>query len=287
MKTDFPNITILGAGLLGGSLALALTELESPPNVRLWARKQETAAAATKLGIIRATADLTEAVASTDLLILAVPVGAMAALVQEAIDVGLPDGCLITDVGSVKQVVHLKISPLLEGRDICFIGSHPMAGSERNGLAAITADLFQNAACLLTNDNAAPTQRAAALERFWKHIGCRTSWMSAAVHDELVARISHLPHIIAASAARVCLKEPSEGKFGGGGLRDTTRVAAGNPTMWAEIALENRGALASLLHESIADLREILASLENADQEQVHQWLATAKQRRDPLNSYL
>ena len=287
MKTDFPNITILGAGLLGGSLALALAALENPPNVRLWARKPETATAAVKLGISQATANLAEAVKDANLVVLAVPVGAMAALIKDALDAGLPDGCLITDVGSVKKVVHRYVSPLLKGRDIQFIGSHPMAGSERNGLAAITADLFQNAACLLTNDNAAPAAQAAALERFWKTIGCRTSWMSAAIHDELVARISHLPHLIAASAARVCLKDPSEGKFGGGGLRDTTRVAAGNPTMWAEIAIENREALSGLLRESIDDLREILASLEHADQEQVHQWLVTAKQRRDPLNSYL
>jgi prephenate dehydrogenase len=286
MKTDFPHITILGAGLLGGSLALALAELENPPQVRLWARKGETVEAAARLGISHVTGDLAEAVKDASMVILAVPVGSMAALVTAALEAGLPDGCLVTDVGSVKRVPHRKIGPLLKGRDIRFIGSHPMAGSERNGLSAVTAKLFQNAACLLTNDDGAPPAQTAALERFWKHIGCRTSWMSAAIHDELVARISHLPHIIAASAARVCLKDPSEGRFGGGGLRDTTRVAAGNPTMWAEIVIENREALTGLLRESIDDLREILASLENANQEQARKWLVTAKQRRDPLNSH-
>jgi prephenate dehydrogenase len=286
MKTDFPTITILGGGLLGGSLALALAALETPPHIRLWARKEETAEAAAKLGIANVTSDLAEAVKDASMIILAVPVGAMEALVAAALEAGLPDGCLVTDVGSVKRVPHRKIAPLLKGREIRFIGSHPMAGSERNGLSAITGTLFQNAACLLTNDNGAPAELTAALERFWKKIGCRTSWMSAAIHDELVARSSHLPHIIAASAARVCLKDPSEGKFGGGGLRDTTRVAAGNPTMWAEIVIENREALTDLLRESIDDLREILASLENANQEQARQWLVTAKQRRDPLNSY-
>ncbi|MES2438912.1 MAG: prephenate dehydrogenase/arogenate dehydrogenase family protein [Verrucomicrobiota bacterium] len=286
MKTDFPNITILGGGLLGGSLALALAALENPPHIRLWARREETAEAAAKLGIANVTSDLAEAVRDASMIILAVPVGSMEALVTAALEAGVPDGCLVTDVGSVKRVPHRKIAPLLKGRDIRFIGSHPMAGSERNGLSAVTATLFQNAACLLTNDNGAPAGQTAALERFWKQIGCRTSWMSAAIHDELVARISHLPHIIAASAARVCLKDPSEGKFGGGGLRDTTRVAAGNPTMWAEIVIENREALTDLLRESIDDLREILASLENANQEQARQWLVTAKQRRDPLNSY-
>lgn len=284
MKTDFQNIAILGGGLLGGSLALALGGLENPPDVRLWARKQETVEAARELGITGATGDLAEAVHGADLIVLAVPVGSMAALVTSALKAGLHDGCLITDVGSVKRVPHREIGPLLRGREIQFIGSHPMAGSERNGLAAVTANLFQNAACLLTNDEAAPAELTAALERFWKTIGCRTSWMSAAVHDELVARISHLPHLIAASAARVCLKDPAEGRFGGGGLRDTTRVAAGNPAMWAEIVTENREALIGPLRETIADLREILASLESGDQEQAREWLVTAKQRRDPLN---
>ncbi len=284
MKTDFPTITILGGGLLGGSLALALAALENPPVIRLWVRKEETATTAEKLGISGVTLDLAEAVSGTSLLILAVPVGAMAALVFSALEAGLPDDCLITDVGSVKRVPHRKIGPLLKGLPNQFIGSHPMAGSERNGLSAVSVNLFQNAACLLTNDGGAPAEMTAALERFWQAIGCRTSWMSAAIHDELVARISHLPHLIAAGAARVCLRDPSEGRFGGGGLRDTTRVAAGNPTMWAEIVTENREALIGLLHETIADLREILGSLESGNQEQARQWLATAKQRRDPLN---
>lgn len=285
MKTDFPNITILGGGLLGGSLALALAGLENPPTVRLWARKAEAVETATRLGIPGVTGDLAAAVKNADLIILAVPVGSMAPLVSSCLEEGLKDGCLITDVGSVKRVPHRRISPLLKGLAIRFIGSHPMAGSERNGLEAVTSTLFQNAACLLTNDDGAPPEQAAALERFWKTIGCRTSWMSAAIHDELVARISHLPHLVAACAARVCLKDPSEGRFGGGGLRDTTRVAAGNPAMWAEIVIENREALVELLRETVADLGEILASIENVDQEKARQWLATAKQRRDPLNS--
>jgi prephenate dehydrogenase len=284
MKTDFPTITILGGGLLGGSLALALAALENPPVIRLWARKQDTVEAAKELGISNVTCDLAEAVRDADLVILAVPVGSMASLVTAALEAGLPAGCLITDVGSVKRVPHRKIAPLLQGRDIRFIGSHPMAGSERNGLAAVTSTLFKNAACLLTNDNGAPPEQSAALERFWKTIGCRTSWMSAAIHDELVARISHLPHLMSASTARVCLKDPGEGRFGGGGLRDTTRVAAGNPAMWAEIVTENREALIDLLKETIIDLEEILSSLQNADQEQARKWLVTAKQRRDPLN---
>lgn len=283
MNADFPNISILGSGLLGGSLALALAAQNQAPRVRLWARKEETANAARQLGINDATSDLKHAVEGADLLVLAVPVGAMADLVSAALDAGLPATCLITDVGSVKQAPHRELAPLLAAKQIDFIGSHPMAGSERNGLAATSATLFEGAACLLTNDANVSESRAKALENFWQAIGCHTAWMNATTHDSLVARISHLPHVIAASAARVCLKNPSDGRFGGGGLRDTTRVASGNPDMWAEIVTENRNALIEPLRESIADLKNILTLLENGDQQATRQWLAEAKQQRDPL----
>ena len=284
MSADFSNITILGGGLLGGSLAMALAALDPPPRVRLWARRQATVTAARDLGILEATADLATAVAGTELLVLAVPVGSMAELVAQAVAAGLPAGSLVTDVGSVKRPPHQCIPPQLAGHAIDFIGSHPMAGSERDGLAAAAADLFHDAACLLTHDDPAPHPRADALQRFWQSVGCRTSWLSAAAHDALVARISHLPHILAASAARVCLLDPQQGRFGGGGLRDTTRVASGNPEMWAEILIENRAALLGPLRETLADLGELLAHLENAAQEPARQWLATAKHQRDLLH---
>ncbi len=282
MNADFPNITILGGGLLGGSLAMALAGKSH--SVRLWARREETAQAARDLGISGATADLADAVSQANLLVLAVPVGSMAALVSQAIAAGLPACCLVTDVGSVKAAPHREIPPLLAGRGIDFIGSHPMAGSEQNGLDAASAELFKNAACLLTNDENVASPRAEALERFWQGVGCRTSWMSATAHDALVARISHLPHIVAAGAALVCLKNPENGDFGGGGLRDTTRVAGGNPEMWAEILMENRAALLDPLRETLADLSEILSHLETGDRQAIHDWLAAAKQLRDPLN---
>ncbi len=284
MSKDFSNITILGGGLLGGSLALALEIQPCSPRVTLWARKAETVTSAHKLGIQHATSDLADAVRNADLLILAVPVGAMPDLVAAALAAGLPPSCLITDVGSVKFMTHQSVTPLLTGTDNRFIGSHPMAGSERNGIEAISSNLFKNAACLLTNDDQAPAASMESLEKFWQSVGCRTTWMTAANHDALVARISHLPHIIAAAAARVCLENPADGAFGGGGLRDTTRVAAGNPEMWAEILTENREALLNPLRETLNTLSEILSHLENADQEAARQWLLIAKNHRDSLN---
>ena len=284
MSADFSHITILGGGLLGGLLASALTAREVPPRVTMWARRQTTVDAAHQLGIATATCDLATAVAAADLLVLAVPVGSMAALAAQAVAAGLPATCLVTDVGSVKRVPHESIPPVLAGRGIEFIGSHPMAGSERTGLPAAAADLFHDAACLLTNDENVAAARAEMLERFWQSVGCRTTWLSAAAHDAVVARISHLPHILAASAARVCLHHPADGGFGGGGLRDTTRVASGNPDMWAEILVENRAALLEPLRETLADLGLILDHLENNRQESAREWLHTAKHRRDQLH---
>lgn len=284
MTDTFPTIAILGGGLLGGSLALALAGLDKSPQVRLWARRSETLDEARQRGIVNATDRLDQALAGADLLILAVPVGSMPGLITAALAAGLPDTCLVTDVGSVKQAPHQTLAPLLAHRSIAFIGSHPMAGSERVGIAAADARLFEGAACLLTNDGQAPAAMAAALEKFWQMIGCQTTWMSAAGHDALVARISHLPHILAASGARVCLEQPELGRYGGGGLRDTTRVAAGNPGMWAEILIENRDAIAGSLRESIADLAAILTILEAGDEAAARDWLASAKQRRDSLS---
>jgi len=283
MTDTFPQIAILGGGLLGGSLALALAALDNPPQVRLWARRAATLEEATRRGIAQVTTRLDEALAGVDLVILAVPVGSMPELVRSALASGLPDHCLITDVGSVKQVPHQTLAPLLANTSVAFIGSHPMAGSERVGIAAADARLFDGAACLLTNDDQASAALAAALERFWQLIGCQTAWFSAAAHDALVARISHLPHIIAASGARICLEDPDLGRFGGGGLRDTTRVASGNPEMWAEILVENRHAIIGPLREALADLAAFLTTLEAGDLEQARNWLASAKQLRDSL----
>lgn len=280
MNRNFQRISVLGGGLLGGSIALSLG---SEKHVTLWFRKPEAVSAALALGLSHATDDLSEAVLGAELLILAVPVGAMPSLLEKAIEAGLPADCLVTDVGSVKQTPHDSLAPILEKSGNPFIGSHPMAGSEQNGLTAARRGLFDNAACLLTNDSSAPEDLCAALEDFWRLLGCRTTWLGAAEHDALVARISHLPHITAAATAKISLKDPALGKFGGGGLRDTTRVASGNPVMWAEILAENRLAVIPALHETIAELREILASLESPGQELVQRWLSGAKELRDTL----
>jgi prephenate dehydrogenase len=231
-----------------------------------------------------ATSDLADAVACADLLILSVPVGAMAPLLANAIAAGLPEKCLITDVGSVKRLPHDALRPIVSAAGYDFIGSHPMAGGEKGGIAQARADLFLNAACLLTNDENVGAEKCQLLEEFWQGLGCRTSWCSSAEHDAMVARISHFPHMLACIGATVGLKNPELASFGGGGLRDTTRVAAGNPDMWAEILLENRDCLLENLHESLDEMKTVMQFLESADFGALQSWLCRAKARRDVMN---
>lgn len=273
------HITILGGGLLGGSIALAAADRFT---TTVWSRRAEAAAEATALGL-HATTDLSAAVAKADLLILCVPVGAMAALLQQAIDCGLPSTCLITDVGSVKRLPHEALRTITQEHHFDFIGSHPMAGGEKGGIAQARADLFQQAACLLTNDEHCSAEKTSALEEFWISLGCRTSWTDAATHDALVARVSHFPHLLAAVGATVSLQDPSFAPFGGGGLRDTTRVAAGNPQMWAEILCENRATVIVAMQEAMIELERMTEILQNNDQAAAYDWLARAKSRRDVL----
>lgn len=272
------KVTILGGGLLGGSLAMRLGKSAPGPAVALWARRAQTVAAARAAGVPGATGELAEAVAGCDLLVLATPVGAMAGLLEQAIAAGLPEGSVVTDVGSVKRAPERWLAPVLGGRK--FVGSHPMAGSQRAGIEFARPDLFEDAACIVTGGEA----EAQGVEGLWRSVGCRVFRMSAQEHDRLVARVSHLPHILAAAGAHVSLAEPEDGRLGGGGLRDTTRVAAGEPKMWTEILLENRDALVAPLRESVDELREVLALLEASDDEGLCQWLAAAKRRRDSLD---
>jgi prephenate dehydrogenase len=270
---EFERVAILGGGLLGGSLAL---RLEGVTEVRLWARRGETVAEAKAMGLSRATEDLRAALDGADLVILGVPVGAMPPLVEAALKAGLSPGALVTDVGSVKGMVHREVAPRLSRRGCRFIGSHPMAGGEQQGMKAAQRGLFENAMCLLTNDEGVDEGSCEAIEAFWRGIGCRTAWMDAMSHDALVARISHLPHVMAAAAARVALANPTDARFGGGGLRDTTRVAGGDPSMWTEILHENRDEVVKRVREARDFLGEMLASLEADDHETTRRWLLEA-----------
>ena len=281
------SVAILGPGLLGGSIALALRE-DPETNVRLWARRTEALEEARGLAVADlVTGSVEEAVEGADTVVLCVPVGAMEGVLRQALP-KLSPSALVTDVGSVKRSVCEVLAPLLAERAL-FVGSHPMAGSEKAGLAAARADLFVNAVCILTPE---PGQtKPAACERaevFWKRLGCRVRSLSPQTHDEVCALISHLPHLTAAALVQnVAVACPEAFGFCGPGFRDSTRIASGLPSMWTEILSSNRGAVAGSLRRLIGILEPLATHLEGGGSEAeaaIQEFLASAKERRDGLS---
>lgn len=272
-------ITIYGPGLLGGSLALALQERMPGTELRLWARRESAEASIRTRGIeADFFTDAKAAAQGSSLIILCTPVETMADQARQIILADLPVDCLITDVGSVKGSVVRALEPILGSR---FIGSHPMAGSEKTGVEAARADLFENAVCLVTPGARTPSSASDRLRHLWQCLGCRVLEMSPEEHDVKVARISHLPHMMAAVTTLAALRtDPSAVACVANGFRDTTRVAGGDPGLWVGIAMENRTALLAQLQAASETLTELLEILGKPDEEELRRFLAEAQALR-------
>jgi prephenate dehydrogenase len=230
-----------------------------------------------------ATLDLPRAVAGADLIVLCTPIARMVELTQQMLPT-LKPGVIMTDVGSVKRPLMQHLEPLLEKAGGCFVGCHPMAGAEKMGVKAARPDLFEKAICVLTPSPKSPPKAVRALTRFWAALGARTMVLSAAVHDQLVSRASHLPHIVAAELSNYVL-DPALAKEQGllcaTGFRDTTRIASGSPEMWRDIAVANRANLQRVLSEFIQHLRTFQRALRRGDSRFIIDFFEQAKHRRD------
>ena len=277
------RIAILGPGLIGGSIALALRRLGGS-HVTLWARRPEAVGEVIAAGCAdAATADLAAAVEDADLVVLCVPVGAMPGLAA-ALATAIRGDCVVTDVGSVKAPLLAELRPIFRGHGR-FVGSHPMAGSEHTGLAAARANLFDGTTCIVTPEPDTDAAALGAVRDFWKSIGCRVIELPAAEHDECVALVSHLPHLLAAALMNtVAQKNEHAFRVVGPGFRDTTRVASGPPAMWREILRENSAAVLPAIDALIAKLAEFRQILALAgDGREIHDLLAVARATRERI----
>ncbi len=281
---SFGKITLIGVGLLGGSLALAIRERRLAGSVGGYVRRDTSIVECEQAGLSSfATRDLLAAVGDADLVILCTPLGQMRELTERFIS-ALKPGAIVTDVGSVKASVVSELEPIIAQADAQFIGSHPMAGAEKMGVGAARADLFHNAVCVITPTPHANPDAVRKLEAFWRAVGARVTTTTPRLHDELVARCSHLPHVIAAQLATLVL-DPAHPReqplLCATGFRDTTRVASGSPEMWRDIAMANRENLAQTLGDFIEDLQQLRALIESGDPQQIEAFFQIAKQRRD------
>lgn len=286
MPAPFRTVTIYGPGLLGGSVALAVRDNLPDCELRLWARREQPLQLAQTLGITHTYTDAKEAARGADLIIFATPIGAfeeLARLILPCID----RKSLVTDVGSVKAYVHRTTGEMLTERGRMFIGSHPMAGAETQGLENATPSLLQGATVAITNPHGVPAEMEERLAAFWQALGGRTYSMQPRNHDRAVARISHMPHIMAALAARNAL--PGDvpmadlQRLASSGFRDTTRVCSGAASMWADILWENDVAVREVLTHCVNDLHRLIFLLEDQDKAGVLRWLTAAKDIREEI----
>ena len=280
----FRKVTLAGVGLLGGSLGLALKQRDLTESVHGFVRRQASVAECLALGVVdRCTRNVAEAVKDADLVVLCSPVGQMAGLFREMTPFLSPD-CLVTDVGSVKSTLVSEIEPLAAAAGIPFVGSHPMAGAERSGPAHARPDLFEGAVCVVTPTTSTPAGAADRASALWESVGSKVVRMTPMLHDDLVSRSSHLPHVVASGLANYVLSpvHPREqAELCAGGFRDTTRVASGSPSMWRDISLANRRNLARVLGVFIEDLQEFRRALDEGDSATVEEYFRQAKERRD------
>lgn len=278
------KIALIGVGLLGGSLGLAARHRSLAGRVEGYVRRPQSIGECEKAGAVdKADTSLERVVSGADLIVFCTPIAQMAGLAEQALP-ALRHGCLVTDVGSVKAGVVADLEPLFARAGAHFIGSHPMAGAEKIGVAAARSNLFQGAICAVTPTAATSPKLLDRLEELWTAVGAVPLRVSPELHDDLVSRSSHLPHVVAAELANYILSpvHPREqGMLCANGFRDTTRIASGSPEMWRDICLANRRNLARVLGVFIEDLQEFQLALEQQDVKAVQEFFEQAKARRD------
>ena len=281
------RIAILGLGLMGGSLGLALKNSKSfHGEVRGYARRPETRKLALTLNVVdKVFDDPAKAVEGADMVVLCVPILAIPELVKTCKG-AFKRGCLVTDVGSTKAELAERMEPLLKGTGAVFVGSHPLAGSERQGLAAARANLYEKAVVLVAPSDGEERPAIENLKQFWEHLGATVQVMAPAEHDRMVARTSHLPHIAAVLVSTTVGRDGDlrqMGTYCGPGFRDTTRIAEGSPEVWHDIIQSNRKCLVGELAEFKSGLDRVLSMMEKGAFDQLLQFLENGRSKRKQL----
>ena len=274
------RIAVAGVGLIGGSIGLAAGEYVDSEVVGFDVDPGALEAALDRGALDRAAGSLAEALAGADACFLCAPVRALPELVGRALEVA-PEDCVVSDVGSTKRPI------LAAAEDRRFVGGHPIAGAETAGVERARADLFQGAAWYLTPRASSSGILYERLHRLIVSFGALPAAIDAEAHDRLLATVSHLPHVLAnvlvGRAAERLSEENETLPRVGPSFRDATRVAGSNPSIWTDIFLSNREAIAEDLEETIEDLRALAATLRAGDEPALEAWNAAARERRDRL----
>ena len=274
---------MVGLGLLGGSVALAVQQRLPGSQVVGYSHRASTRAKARDLGVAgRVADDLPAAVRDADLVLLATPIFTFDRYFAE-LTTAVPDGCVITDVGSTKVLPHQWAASRLN-RHGHYVGSHPVAGSEQKGIDFARDDLFDRSCCILTRTDKTNAGALRRLRRFWTALGCSVELMHPEQHDRVFANISHLPHVMAAGLVNA--SDRHDMKFAGKGFLDSTRIASGPATIWADVLLGNSSNIAAGIDRVIAELTKLQKAVRNGKKGQIEELLEAARKKRAALVKY-
>ncbi len=291
MEPFFKRITVIGVGLIGGSLALAVKAKGLAQEVWGLDRDLEALNQAKKLKVIdQGFKDLPACIPDADLVVIATPVGQSLRVAREVLPLMKP-GSILTDVGSVKRdLVEGLAGKIPEERH--FLGGHPIAGTERSGVEAAYATLFEGANCILTPTAETSSLAKGKLKAFWEQVGSKVLFMEPQHHDEIFAAVSHLPHMVAYSLVKAVMDiDQGQGElfqFTGGGFRDFTRIASSHPEMWRDICLHNQDQILKALGHYRDTLETLEKAIREKNGEKLYQIFVSAKEARDNgLNRFL
>lgn len=280
------KVAVIGVGLIGGSLALALKRKGLAGTVIGIGRGAENLKDAKRLGIVDGfTQDVAEGVKDADLVFVAVPVLKIGGAIKKALP-SLKKGCVVTDAGSVKKAVIDEVEPMMPA-GVHFVAGHPIAGTENSGAQAAFPELFIDRKCILTPTDNTDAKALELVKSLWEEAGSRVIMMDAAVHDRVLAAVSHLPHMIAYSLVNTVADIEDAGvdalPYSAGGFRDFTRIASSSPEMWSDICVMNRDSIVKMIENFQRRLDNLKGLIKNGDLNGLKEAFDRAKKVRDSL----
>ncbi len=286
MEPYFKKLTIIGVGLIGGSLAMALRKKGMVGEIVGVGRSISNLELAVKLDVIdKFTTDAAAGVLDADLVVIATPVASTPEVVKK-IATYLKQGAIVTDVGSVKKAIVKDAEKLLPS-GVHFVGGHPVAGTEESGVGAAFPALFENRRCILTPTAKTDKEALKKVKDIWEAAGSEVIVMDAEKHDSILAAVSHLPHVIAYSLVNTVDNvrdfEESILNYSAGGFRDFTRIASSSPEMWRDICLLNRKAILDMIDRFEEELSALKKSIEAEEGKNLLNAFKSAKDARDSI----
>lgn len=265
---------------MGGALGLATRNRLPDTRVHAYARRPETREVCNRMSAADAVFDsVAGACVGADIAVVCVPILSSAALAIEAAG-AMPQGAVISDVGSTKAFLEKEIAAAIESTGVHYVGSHPIAGSDMTGMASSCEDLYEGATVVVTPGRA-PEAAVQKLVDLWKALGAVPVVMAAEEHDRVLAKTSHLPHLVSAALVRTVLADdPGMGRFCGSGFRDSTRIAAGSPDVWHDIVKTNASAIARELREVGGSISALAGEIERGNLQAVREFLEECRRLR-------